>query len=84
TVANLMKPGQTIPAGTELGTVGNTGRSSAAHLHYELRTSSGDVLRPVEVHGTTQSMVAPAQSAAFRARVERNRRVLNKGQLVSL
>lgn len=83
-VASGLRPGQTLRAGTEIGTVGNTGRSSAPHLHYELRTSSGVVLRPVEVHGTRTATVAPDRGAAFRATVERNRRVLAGGPLVSL
>ncbi len=83
-VAKEIVPGHTLKAGTEIGTVGNTGRSSAPHLHYELRTSSGVVLRPVEVHGTRQSMVEPEHGASFRATVERNRRALEGGKLVSL
>lgn len=47
----LVKAGQSVSAGTEVGKSGNTGRSVAAHLHYELERG-GKVLDPVTYHGT--------------------------------
>ncbi len=42
-----VKVGQTIPAGTLVGTVGSTGRSTGPHLHYEVR--KGDqLLDPIQ------------------------------------
>ncbi len=38
--------GQTVDQGTQVGTVGNTGNSFGAHLHFEERTSSGSVRWP--------------------------------------
>lgn len=32
-----VKPGQRVSRGTQIGTVGSTGRSTAPHLHYEIR-----------------------------------------------
>ncbi len=46
-----IKPGEKLKAHTQIGTVGNTGRSSAAHLHYEVRDSRGAVQSPLEKHG---------------------------------
>ena len=41
-----VKVGQQVSQGQKIGTVGNTGGSSGAHLHYELRRN-GTALRPV-------------------------------------
>jgi murein DD-endopeptidase MepM/ murein hydrolase activator NlpD len=38
-------PGQKIPPGAVLGRVGSTGRATAAHLHYEVR-SEGEAIDP--------------------------------------
>ena len=38
--------GQTVDQGTQVGTVGNTGNSFGAHLHFEERTSGGSVRWP--------------------------------------
>jgi murein DD-endopeptidase MepM/ murein hydrolase activator NlpD len=37
----IVKPGDDVSAGQQLGIVGTTGRSSACHLHFELWTSPG-------------------------------------------
>jgi hypothetical protein len=38
--------GQTVDQGTQVGTVGNTGNSFGAHLHFEERTAAGSVRWP--------------------------------------
>ncbi|MDK3159858.1 M23 family metallopeptidase [Kamptonema cortianum] len=43
-----VKPGQTVSAGDVIGTEGNTGRSTAAHLHFEIR-KNGKPLDPEKV-----------------------------------
>jgi murein DD-endopeptidase MepM/ murein hydrolase activator NlpD len=60
-----VKPGRKLRAGTRLGAVGSTGRSSAPHLHYELRRPDGRVLDPLEVHGTEPVTITPTMRAAF-------------------
>lgn len=47
-----IKPGMVVDAGTELARTGNSGHSTAPHLHYELRTNSGRNLNPFKVHET--------------------------------
>lgn len=43
TIANF---GDTITAGTKLGTVGSTGNSTGNHLHYEQNTANGKLVDP--------------------------------------
>jgi murein DD-endopeptidase MepM/ murein hydrolase activator NlpD len=44
-----VKVGQRIEAGQVLGTVGNTGTSTGAHLHFEIRNSQGQAVDPQKV-----------------------------------
>lgn len=67
-VADAVAPGQKLPAGTPIGTVGNTGRSSAPHLHYEVRGKNGQkTLDPLEYHGTQIRSLGPGPRQAFSA-----------------
>ena len=45
-----VKAGQAVRQGFHIGKVGNTGRSTAAHLHYELERA-GKIIDPVDYHG---------------------------------
>lgn len=38
-----VKPGQTVKRGDQLGIMGSTGRSTGTHLHFEIRTSKGNI-----------------------------------------
>lgn len=65
-----VKPGQALSAGALIGLSGNTGRSTAPHLHYELARSER-VLDPVDYHGVTQRSLPAADQSRFE--VERDR-----------
>jgi murein DD-endopeptidase MepM/ murein hydrolase activator NlpD len=56
------KAGQQLAAGAQVGLSGNTGRSTAPHLHYELERS-GRTVDPVEVHGTVRRALSAADLA---------------------
>lgn len=63
-----VKAGQRVAVGEALGLVGNTGRSTAAHLHYELAKNK-KVIDPIDYHGVTRFSLPAGQRAAFEARV---------------
>jgi murein DD-endopeptidase MepM/ murein hydrolase activator NlpD len=44
--AITVRPGQRIKRGDVIGKVGNTGRSTGPHLHYEVRMD-GEPLNPI-------------------------------------
>ncbi len=54
-----------LKAGVRLGAVGSTGRSSAPHLHYEMRDRDGSVINPLDRHGTKTARLTPHQKIAF-------------------
>ncbi len=59
-----VRPGTRVKAGDVLGTSGNTGRSTAPHLHYQLNKGKR-VLDPVSIHGTVSRSIAPGERDAF-------------------
>jgi len=61
------KPGKVVEAGTELARTGNSGRSTAPHLHYELRSNSGRNLNPFKVHETRRIKLEGENLTAFMA-----------------
>ena len=60
------KPGQVVAAGTPVAHSGNTGHSTAPHLHYELRSKSGKLLNPFELHETVQVKLEGKDLEAYR------------------
>ena len=55
-----VKTGQSVGAGTVVGLVGNTGRSTAPHLHYQLDKGRKN-FDPIDYHGI-QRRSLPASS----------------------
>ena len=66
-VPKLMQKGRAVKKGEEIAASGNSGHSTAPHLHYQLEDSSGKVLDPFKVHRTTRASIPAAEKAAFDA-----------------
>lgn len=61
-----VRAGQSVGQGTPVGKVGNTGRSTAAHLHYEI-DRAGKVLDPVDYHGVERRSLTEADLSRMSA-----------------
>src|SRR5690606_24557920 len=70
-VAPEMRPGARVSRGQLVGLSGNTGRSTAPHLHYQILSKSGGVLDPLKEHPTYRKSLPKSELAAFQAAVER-------------
>ncbi len=66
---NKVKAGEVLQAGQLIALTGNTGRSTAPHLHYQLNQGA-KVLDPVAYHGTTRRSIDASAQAAFKATVQ--------------
>jgi len=75
-IAPGVKPGAKISAGQVLGESGNTGRSFAPHLHYEIVDANNRPKDPLTIHEISRRAVPDADKAAFTAEVERLRAAL--------
>lgn len=58
-------PGSKVTRGQYIGLSGNTGRSSAPHLHYEIVSPSDRVLDPLDFHPLTHRTLSGADKEAF-------------------
>lgn len=58
--------GQRVAAGARIGATGNTGKSTAPHLHYELE-KAGKTVDPVDVHGLRRRTLPESDQARFAA-----------------
>jgi len=65
-----VRPGSRVASGTRLGASGNTGRTTAPHLHYQLNNGRR-VIDPVDYHGITRRSVSSGDSDAFQSDVAR-------------
>jgi len=62
---NRVKEGQTVQPGQVIALTGNTGRSTAPHLHYQL--DRGDkTLDPLDYHGTIRRTLSADEVAALK------------------
>lgn len=66
-----LQPGARFGVGQVLAQSGNTGRSFAPHLHYQLMTGDDRVLDPFDQHKTYRGSLASTQKAAFETELRR-------------
>ncbi len=64
-VAEGISAGASVRAGQRIGTSGNTGRTNAPHLHYEVE-QAGRIVDPAEYHGTSHRSLSGSDLEAFR------------------
>jgi len=62
--------GSKIAAGQQVATLGNTGRTSAPHLHYEVE-KNGRIIDPLDYHGNVHRTLTGADAEAFKEMVEK-------------
>jgi hypothetical protein len=62
---SIAKVGETVKAGTQVGTLGNTGQSSGPHLHHEIKDRAGNKIDPTQFYrGVTDSRTGKAIAGA--------------------
>jgi murein DD-endopeptidase len=66
-IAAEMRPGRRVHKGERLATSGNTGHSTAPHLHYQLESPDGRVLDPFQIHETRRQALDSLARAGFEA-----------------
>lgn len=66
-----IKPGTRFTTGQVIAASGNTGRSFAPHLHYQLMTQDDRVLDPFDQHKTYRRALDTANKALFESEVRR-------------
>jgi murein DD-endopeptidase MepM/ murein hydrolase activator NlpD len=64
------RPGQPVRPGQQVAETGNTGRSTAPHLHYQLQRGQRTI-DPLDYHGTFRRTLPPADREAFARAMKR-------------
>jgi murein DD-endopeptidase MepM/ murein hydrolase activator NlpD len=67
-LADGITEGARVRKGQKIALSGNTGRSSAPHLHYELSAPSGKTLDPLRFHDVSHTALGTADAAGFEQR----------------
>jgi len=64
--ANRVKEGDRVSVGQLIALSGNTGHSTAPHLHYQLNRGDAAAIDPLDYHGTVRRSLNAEQLAALR------------------
>lgn len=72
------RPGKVLESGTLVAKTGNTGHSTAPHLHYELHSSKGHLLNPFKIHKTIKRRLSGVQLKKFTAHRKKLDQVLSQ------
>ncbi len=64
-IPEAIRPGVRVHAGEEIALSGNTGHTTAPHLHYQIMSPGGRVLDPFEIHATERRKLEAEDMAAF-------------------
>ena len=75
-LADGLNAGSSVRAGQTVGRSGNTGRTNAPHLHYELE-QAGRIVDPIEYHGATYRSLTGAELSSLQALVAQYDRALD-------
>jgi murein DD-endopeptidase MepM/ murein hydrolase activator NlpD len=71
-----VEPGQSVKIGQQIGESGNTGKSTAPHLHYQINVGSkGKVLNPFKEHKTSVVLLAGNNLELFRKKIAEIRKI---------
>ncbi len=62
-----VSPGRTLEQGSQVGTVGNSGRSYASHLHYQINDSEGNPVDPYACLGSRRRSLEGDDMVRFAA-----------------
>ena len=73
-----LKVGKLYRMGEVVARSGNTGRSTAPHLHYQLETARGKLLDPFEEHETYRRQIPESERARFAATIQHYDEILAK------
>jgi len=70
-VSSAMQPGRKIQKGEQIALSGNSGHSTAPHLHYQLESASGAILDPFAVQVTRRAALEAGDRPAFEVEKKR-------------